>query len=211
MPHPSTHEFANILLSNPLDVVVQKYIFTGTPFVFRDQPKRSELLTQHLSDSLSLSERKIIVVGSAKIGFSLSPDNFPRQFSDNSDIDIVVIDRTLFDQFWITMLQWNYPWRYRLGVADWDWAKKRMTDLYWGWLEPDKIHYEGLSFPSALRPLRDISTNWFNAFRSLSHYPEFVRRNVSGRLYRTRKHALLYHKNGLQKLTKAIRRTSTGA
>ena len=209
MSHPSRHEFVNSLLSNPLDV--HKYIFTGTPFVFRDQPKRSELLTQHLSRSPSLSERKIIVVGSAKIGFSLSPDNFPRQFSDDSDIEIVVIDRTLFDHFWITMLQWNYPRRYRLGGDDWKWARSRMTDLYWGWLEPGKIHFEGLSFPGALRPLRNISTNWFNAFRSLSHYLEFVRRNVSGRLYRTWKHSLLYHKNSLQELTKVIRQTGTGA
>jgi len=72
--------------------------------------------------------------------------------------------------------------------------------LYWGWFLPDKIGYEGLSLPDVLVPIRDLSTTWFNAFRSLAQYPELAAREVSGRLYRTWDLAFLYHLDGLEKL-----------
>jgi hypothetical protein len=80
-----------------------------------------------------------------------------------------------------------------------------MEDVYWGWFRPDQIKYEGLLFPEVLKPMRDISTSWFDAFRSLSTYPEFATRNISGRLYRTWDHARLYHVEGLRQLTEIVR------
>jgi hypothetical protein len=73
-------------------------------------------------------------------------------------------------------------------------------ELYWGWFVPDRIRYGGLSFPDDLIPLRDLSARWFNAFQSLGTLREFAGRSVSGRLYRTWRHALLYHVEGLRLL-----------
>ena len=211
MSYPSVDEFKDILLSRPLDGVVQEYLFQGMPYVFRDRPESLKLLRRHLCDALKLSDQNVIVVGSAQIGFSLSPDNFPRQFSDESDIDIVVVDEALFDKVWMTMLKWHYPRRLsHLGQVDGEWASARRRDLYWGWFVPDKIRFEGLSLPHVLNPLRDISTEWFNAFQSLSQYPQFASRSISGRLYRTWDHALLYHLDGLRQISDAIRVTKKG-
>ncbi len=205
MSYPSAKEFIEILRNRPLDVVVKEYIFHGLPYIFRNRPEAMQTLYQHLRATLRISDQNITVVGSAKIGFSLSPDNFPRKFTDESDIDILIVDETLFDKVWMTMLKWNYPRRHRLYGIDWMWAKNRRDNLYWGWFVPDKIRFEGLSFPHVLKPLRDISTTWFNAFRSLSQYPEFISRNVSGRLYRTWDHALLYHLEGLHQIRESVR------
>ena len=98
MSHPSVPDFKNILLTKPLDVIVRRYIFAGSPYAFRDKPQALRLLRRHLCSVLQVSEQSVIIVGSAKIGFSLSPDNFPRQFSAESDIDIVVVDEALFDR-----------------------------------------------------------------------------------------------------------------
>lgn len=204
MPQPTVDQFKNILLSKPLDWIVETYIFEGTPYVFRSKPRLSEALHLHLKSNLHLEKENIVIVGSAKTGFSLNPDTFPRKFSDKSDIDVVVIDEKLFDEVWTTMLKWNYPRRGQLYGIDWEWAKKRREDLYWGWFMPDKISFGGLSLPSVLKPLRNISTNWFNAFKSLSRYPEFADRNISGRLYRTWRHALLYHVDGLRQIKEKI-------
>lgn len=204
MAYPSVDEFKEILLRIPLQEVVKTYIFQGTPYVFRNSPRLSRVLRDHLCSQLDLSEQNIIVVGSAKIGFSLSPDNFPRRFSDHSDIDILVVDQDLFDKVWETMIKWNYPKRFRLEGADWNWAKKRREELFWGWFAPDKIRFEGLSLPEVLKPLRDISTSWFNAFRSLGQYNEFAARDVSGRLYRSWRHALLYQSEGLRLIKEAM-------
>lgn len=157
-------------------------------------------MTDHLAEHLGIDESSIRVVGSGRIGFSLNPANFPRRFSDVSDIDVVVVDEGLFDRVWHTMLEWNYPRRFRLYGADRHWQRSRQDDLYWGWFRPDKIRYTGLAFPEILKPLRDLSTQWFNAFRSLSAYPDLAAREISGRLYRTEQHAISYHVDGLRKL-----------
>ena len=205
---PSVDEFRRALLTRPLDEVVREYIFEGLPYVFRDTPGLMQALRSHLSNDLGISAESTIVIGSAKIGFSLSPDTVFRQFSDESDIDVLVVDERIFDDIWKIVLKWHYPRRIRgLGGMDGSWGRRRRRDLYWGWFVPDKIKYEGLSFPEVLKPLRDISTVWFNAFRSLSRFPEFSRRNITGRLYRTWDHALLYHADGLRQIKESLWQT----
>ena len=211
MPYPSVDDFKSLLLSKPLNVVVQDYIFQDAPYVFRDRPQALKILKQHLYTALKLSEENIVVVGSAQIGFSLNPDNFPRQFSDESDIDILTVDEVLFDKIWMTLLEWQYPLRLsKLGKVLGEWARFRRKEIYYGWLVPSEIKYEGLSLPDMLKPLRDISTSWFNAFQSLSLHPEFASRDVSGRLYRTWEHALRYHVEGLRQIRESIRVAKQG-
>jgi len=165
-------------------------------------------LTDHLCGKMNVVANDIAVVGSAKIGFSLSPDNFPRKFSSYSDVDVVVVSGPMFDEVWHTMLRWNYPRRFILSGADWEWSKHRRNDLYWGWFRPDAIRFEGLSFPDVLKPIRNVSTAWFNAFQSLSLISDFSSRKIEGRLYRTWEHALRYHADGLQQIKQI---TKTGA
>jgi hypothetical protein len=156
------------------------------------------LLKRHLCAALPLNEDNIGVVGSAKVGFSLSPDSFFRPFSEDSDIDVLIVDERLFDTIWSTILRWHYPRRLWLDAAtDRNWAGDRRKDLYWGWFTPHRIRFNGLTLPEMLKPVRDLSTSWFNAFRSLSEYREFSHRDISGRLYRTWDHARLYHEHGL--------------
>jgi hypothetical protein len=197
---PTANEFKDIILNEPLERVVEEFIFKGEPYVFRRWPQGFEVLRSHLCSQLSILTSNVIVIGSAKIGFSLNPDSFGRQFSEKSDIDVLVVSDTVFDSMWQTLLKWNYPRRYRLDGFEQEWAISRMDDVYWGWLRPDRIRFEGLSFPDALKPLRDLSTKWFNAFRSLSLFPNFENRDVSGRLYRSWDHAFLYHMDGLRKI-----------
>lgn len=162
-------------------------------------------LRQHISSALQTDPQSILVVGSAKLGFSLNPDSFPRPFTATSDVDVAVIDEALFDQIWTALLKWNYPRRYALMGVDLRWVRDRVNDLYWGWFRPHRLRFEGLLFPEELRPIRDISTSWAGAFRGLARLREFATRNVSGRLYRTRRHALLYHAEGLRQIRERLR------
>jgi hypothetical protein len=204
--YPTPEEFKDLLLSMPIEEVVREYVFRGLPYIFRRTPQSLNTLYRHLCPRLNLVEQDITVVGSAKIGFSLSPHSFPRKFTTRSDIDVLVVSESLFDLVWMTMLRWHYPRRSALfSRTELSWTNARKNDLYWGWFVPSEIRYEGLSFPQSLQPLRDISTSWFNAFRSLSLYPDFVGRNVSGRLYRTWEHALQYHVSGLSQIADVIR------
>ncbi len=205
MAKPNPEEFTRILLNTDLSQVVQDHIFQGTPYIFHDSPKVLAILKRHLCDAFDLSESNVIVVGSAKMGFSLNPGNFPRQFSEASDIDVLIVDQVLFDKIWMILLDWRYPLRLTtLGKVLGEWDRNRRREIYYGWLVPSDIKYDGLSLPESLKPLRDISTKWFNTFQSLSQYPEFASRNISGRLYRTWEHALRYHLEGLRQIRDTV-------
>ena len=205
MSAPSLADFRNDLLSQSLDWVADHYLFEGISYVFRESPNLLESFTGHLFDELGFGPENVRIVGSAKVGFSLSLDNFPRAFSDTSDIDVLIVNEALFDQIWFNILTWHYPRRQlHLGGSDSIWMRTRRKDLYWGWLHPDKIKYEGLSLPEVLKPLRDISTSWFNAFHSFSRYPEFADRQVSGRLYRSWDHARLYQIDSLRQIKQQV-------
>jgi hypothetical protein len=202
MPYPTTDTFRDLLLTRPLGDIVRDYIFEGTPFVFRSQPQGMNTLRRHLCPRFNLKGDNVIVIGSAKIGFSLNPDSYFAPFTEESDIDVLVVDEKLFDEAWSLMLQWNYPLR-RPGIR---WHANRKSNLYWGWFEPARLKFQQITFlPPRLAPLRDMSTRWFQAFRGLALYPEFASRDVSGRLYRTWDHARLYHEEGLRQILEAIK------
>ncbi len=200
MPELTVEDFKTSLLNERLETVVREYVFAPQSYVFRAHPEQEARLLNLLGDGLKTNCDDITIVGSAKIGFSLNPDNFPRSFSDESDIDVAVVNQALFDHIWRTILKWNYPRRLKLRGDERGWASDRRYDVYWGWFIPDRIRFEGLLFPEALKPLRDTSTAWFNTFRGLSQYAEFSGRDVSGRLYRSWDYALLYHMDGLRQL-----------
>lgn len=200
MVQPIVDDFTNILLQRPLDEIVKTLIFKGAPYAFRSKPDAMGILQAHLQKNLGVKSESVAIVGSGKMGFSLSPDTFAMPFSDESDIDVIIVNNELFDSCWSTILKWHYPRRYTgLEIsADRGWAGDRKKDIYWGWIEPDRIKFTGLTFPQTLRPLRDFSTRWFNTFKGLSRYTDFAGRNVNGRLYRTWEHATLYHVEGLR-------------
>lgn len=211
MRYLSAEEFGQAILTEPHDLIVKEYIFLGEPYVFHDHKAALNLLSQHLSDELEITELNMTVVGSAKLGFSLNPENFPRQFSDASDIDVLIVSEELFDTIWMTLLRWYYPRRLMsLGKFEGEWQQFRRKEIFSGWFVPNEIHYDGISFPEVLKPLRDLSVKWFNAFQSLSLYQEFASRTVSGRLYRTWEHALLYHMEGLRQIRDRLLMTRKG-
>jgi len=184
--------------------LVRDYLFTGLPYVFRHTPKAYDTLKVHLSTHLEIGQENIFVVGSARTGFSLGPNSFPRQFNNSSDIDVIIVDQHLFDTLWHAVLKWHYPRkRIYLESEDYQWVGERKTSIYWGWFYPDKISYEGPIFPNELRPIRDLAAKWFSAFRTFAlyfNYPDLARRTISGRLYRTMEHAWFYHEDSLRQL-----------
>lgn len=57
-----------------------------------------------VSDAFDIGFNNTVMVGSAKLGMSLSPEKFLKHFTDEgdnpSDIDIAIISTQLFDYFW---------------------------------------------------------------------------------------------------------------
>lgn len=57
-----------------------------------------------VSDAFDIGFNNTVMVGSAKLGMSLSPEKFLKHFTDEgdnqSDIDIAIVSTQLFDYFW---------------------------------------------------------------------------------------------------------------
>lgn len=69
---------------------------SNTPYIFKDRPLIFEKIKEYLSNLLSVELHDILLIGSAKTGFSLSTDNYGRPFNDKSDLDFTIINETLF-------------------------------------------------------------------------------------------------------------------
>lgn len=65
-----------------------------------DAIKKMEGLKGLLNSKLEIAYHNVLMVGSGKIGCSLSPDKNFRQFNDDSDIDIAIISSKRFNDIW---------------------------------------------------------------------------------------------------------------
>jgi hypothetical protein len=176
-------------------------VLGGEPWVFRNQPNEYRRLKEHLAAQLGCSEEHIAIVGSAKIGFSLSPDTFGRPFLETSDVDVVVANERLFDELWALLLDWQYPWHLRKWPqGEQGWGLEWLEGFIAGWCQPTNILFGGVVRPRSYPPIRDFSRRWFDAFKSTATHPELAGRDFQGRLYRSWEHAIRYQVSGLNEV-----------
>lgn len=98
--------------------------------------------------------RDVYIVGSAKLGFSISPVKRWRRFGDESDIDVAVVSETLFEKFW------NEIDQYAARPDSWDNRKRCLMSIGSGWIRPDLL-------PGSM------ATEWFEFFRVLQREKRF--------------------------------------
>lgn len=150
---------ADLISAMPIEQVFQKHIVDGKSYFFDKELNNKDLeyeLRDDLARSLSISINEVIIVGSAKIGFSVKSHKFrpfdydftttknPRK---RSDIDIAIINKHIFDKICeeIFHLSRHFDERW----IEQNWAKNYYyphgDDLYYkyvkylskGWLRPD--------------------------------------------------------------------------
>ncbi len=180
----------DLLGSTSLDNLTRRYMLQGTPFVFRRNPGVYDELKGALSTELAVGPDNVIVIGSAKLGFSPAPDKFPKAFTLESDVDIVVVSMELFDAAWLDLLRWHDSPKWQMPPH----RREKILEhheasIYWGHLWPDLL----FSFS-------ETASRWVRARRDLSRIPALSPFKVSGRLYRTWDHVMLYHSGSLRKL-----------
>ena len=102
--YPTKEEFEELLRTREVDWIIDQHLFGGPPFYSSNHPNVHERMIRAISTGLKVPRRDICVVGSARIGFSLSPPKFGEPFSQFSDIDIVVVSPVLFDPSWLDIV-----------------------------------------------------------------------------------------------------------
>lgn len=197
------NELTALLDAGALDDVVRDHFVTGMPWYFRDNEALHASFCEHFVDGLGIALTDVCLVGSARTGFAVSPDAFPRPFHDSSDLDVAIVSPDLFDTAWLSLVTWGHPRRFTLPAGERQWMDDRQNDVFWGWLRPDQLRFKGLRFPRDLVPVRDMKSRWFGTFRSVgAKFPgtDLATREVSGRLYRSWDHLLRYQAEGLRRL-----------
>jgi hypothetical protein len=114
-------------------------------------------------------------------------------------VDVVVVDPGRFDQVWYALLEWDYRIGAQKGYRK-KWQLERRADIYWGYVLTKPFpSLKSIPLRNVLRPIRDLSDEWFDAFQSVGlRHPRLAGRKFSGRLYRSWQHAESYHVDGLR-------------
>lgn len=85
------------LADNERKSLLNFLIISNFCFAFKTKPLVYEQITQYLADKFTLNKNQIILLGSARTGFAIDPNNYGRKFSENSDLDFAIINENLFN------------------------------------------------------------------------------------------------------------------
>jgi hypothetical protein len=194
MPYPSKDEFSEMLDSRDHTKIVEELLIAGVPFAFRDSPADYDALRTTLGAALHLSADAMTVVGSGRIGFSLSPEKYGAPFLPKSDLDVVVVSAELFDIAWFDLLRLGRKYfSLERNIQSWIDAH-RESHIFFGFIVPDRL-------PGAVT----ISPTWFRTFKGLARNPSLAGRDVNGRLYRTWDHVHVHQLYSLRKIQHGLR------
>ena len=202
MPIPYADLIAEVRRTNEASQLVQQHVFTGTPFLFEQNPADYDLLRSHLAQELGVPGDSITVVGSCRLGYSLNPTHPGSPVREDSDVDVIVADEALFDKLWGLLLSWRYPWHTRnWPPGERDWALFYLENFMAGHWAPHQLGRPKTGVAEYRRLLLQFRDRWFTAFKSTSRYPALAAREFKGRLYRNWEFAKRYHAYGLMLLS----------
>jgi len=169
------------------EVIVQKYVVHGTPYIFKDDEDKYFDLKREIAANFSEHYSNIHMVGSAKLGFSIAPNKLWKPFSIESDIDIVIVSTKLFENLWGNIHEFNIGLTNR--TKDEDNRYKRFLNYFFkGWIRPDLFPFE---YPA--------KTKWFEFFKSIS-YKKYGPQKIACALYYSFNFFEKYHIENINKL-----------
>lgn len=167
--------------------IVQGYITHGRAFVFEDDDEKYFKLKRMVAQKFGLNPQDVIMIGSAKLGFSISPLKRWQPFRDESDIDMVIISSDIFDRFWRELYDFNIKLTDRT-VKEEKQYYSFLDYFFKGWLRPDVF------------PFSYVGRNeWLGFFKSIS-YGEFGDHKISGAVFRDWGFYEAYHTGNIREI-----------
>lgn len=143
-------------------------------------------LRQKIADHFGIHTSSVVIVGSAKLGYSISPEKPLRPFADNSDIDVAIVDNRLFEEYWLKLC------RAKDTVIDWPDLKATQKYIFRGWIRPDHL------------PLIDLRNSWFDFFAELQRLEVAGPYPVRGGLYFSMDFLEHYQRAGVAKCFEGV-------
>lgn len=162
-------EFKNDLKSDLSSIqIVRKHIIFGECCKLSRQDYFD--LRSKVAKKFELHPNEVLVVGSAKLGFSIAPEKEYELFSDESDIDVALVSSKLFDQVSEDIFS------YKQEAGDWPEYGEFADHLFQGWIRPDM-------FPRS--PVFPFGKKWWDFFLGLTDSQKYGDYKISGALYKS--------------------------
>lgn len=182
-------EFLTQLESLDPHLVAQRWVIDRTPHLFDNDQAAFVDWKSRLASSIDVDGRAITVIGSAGVGFSLSPTKNFREFGDHSDIDIAIISSYHFDVAWRSIRS--------IGTGIHALNRKQRSSL-----EDHKARliYWGTFDTKHLLPKLPFGKQWFEAFEKMTEHDPSRDRDINARIYRDFESLSAYHTNNMRKL-----------
>ncbi len=96
---PGAEDFKRLVRS--LDdhrILAKVFLLEGTPHVFQDSSMKYVIFRERIADEFHVGSQDVRIVGSARLGFSPSPNKYGTLFSETSDVDVVIVSSSWFDR-----------------------------------------------------------------------------------------------------------------
>ncbi len=166
-PYRRVESFKGDLAIQTTLQIIRKHVIFGDCAVM-SQAQYFDLRSE-VAEKYEVHPNEVLVVGSAKLGFSIAPGKRYRQFTDTSDIDVVIVSARLFDQIWKAV---HHYWE---QGGYWERSAQFKAYLFKGWIRPDK-----------LPPARsfELANDWWEFFNFLSSNGKYSVYKIAGALYR---------------------------
>jgi len=166
--------------------IVQRYLIYGDPFVYAKKLETYYLLKEEIAKEFHTHPHNVIMVGSAKLGFSIAPNQLWKPFSDESDIDIVIVSEVTFREYWEQLFLFNINTARNQKEEE---NFKKFKDYFFkGWIRPDLFDFRF-----------DKKNHWFDFFKSATRkYGDG--RKITGALYHNFSFFEKYHMNNLNSI-----------
>lgn len=117
--------------------IVRKYIIHGIPYVFKDNANRYYDFREQIANHWHVGFQEVLILGSGKLGYSYHKNSV---FSDESDIDVAIVNQSLFESFYLEIR--NFQYRLESGLETLTSHEKCeynrfLSYMIKGWMRPD--------------------------------------------------------------------------
>lgn len=180
-------------------IFTQKNYFHGIPTVFDARENEYYYFRKRIADNFDIEFYEVLIVGSSKFGFS--PYKFT-DFSLDSDIDVVIFNERLFDEYFDLISEYQYLIKkqiIRLNSKQFKEYSRFIKYFIRGWMRPDLL-------PQNTNDFKELKQNWDDFFKSISHSKSEVGNYiVKAGLFKNQKYAEKYYRSSIDDISKKLK------
>jgi hypothetical protein len=102
-----TKEFLSRAFGEEVDGFARLWLTEGIPSAFQEAPMLYEIVRQWLAIRANVHPKFVTMIGSARLGYSITPTKFGAEFTQRSDLDFVIVSKELLAKLSDEFATWS--------------------------------------------------------------------------------------------------------